>query len=53
MKYEVYHIIKKPVVTEESQIQTAKANQYTFRVDAKANKIQIKRLSKKCFLGFM
>ncbi len=51
MKYEVYHIIKKPVVTEESQIQTAKANQYTFRVDAKANKIQIKRAIEEMFSG--
>jgi large subunit ribosomal protein L23 len=34
-------IIKAPIVTEESQIQTGKANQYTFKVSPSANKKQI------------
>lgn len=37
-----HHIIKRPVITEESQIQLGKGNQYTFRVEAKANKAQIR-----------
>jgi len=36
------HIVDRPIITEESQIQTAKANQYTFRVNPKANKKQIR-----------
>lgn len=51
MSYEVYHIIKKPVITEESQIQTTKANQYTFQVSSKANKIQIKQAIEAMFPG--
>lgn len=51
MSYEVYHIIKKPIITEESQIQTAKANQYTFQVASSANKIQIKRAVEAMFPG--
>jgi large subunit ribosomal protein L23 len=42
MNLEPHHIIKSPVITEESQIQTRKGNQYTFRVNPKANKIQIR-----------
>ena len=42
MKLEPHQIIKTPIVTEESQIQTGKANQYTFRVAPKANKAQIR-----------
>lgn len=51
MNQEAYQIIKGPVITEESQIQTAKANQYTFRVDPKANKIQIKKAIEEMFPG--
>jgi len=37
-----HQIIIAPIISEESQIQTGKANQYTFRVHPKANKHQIK-----------
>lgn len=36
-----HEIIVKPIVSEESQIQVAKANQYTFQVNPRANKRQI------------
>ncbi len=51
MNREPYHIIKGPVITEESQIQIAKANQYTFRVDPRANKIEIKEAIEAMFPG--
>ena len=37
-----YHIIKAPVITEESTLQSDTRNQYTFKVDPKANKAQIR-----------
>jgi len=37
-----YYIIKRPIVTEESIIQRDTKNQYVFRVEAKANKHQIR-----------
>jgi large subunit ribosomal protein L23 len=37
-----YLIIKSPVLSEESSIQTAAHNKYTFKVDPDANKRQIK-----------
>lgn len=37
-----YQIVKRPVITEESQIQTMKGPQYTFSVAAGANKHQIR-----------
>jgi large subunit ribosomal protein L23 len=36
-----YKIIKRPVLTEKSTIQSSK-NKYTFEVDRRANKIEIK-----------
>lgn len=36
------NIIKKPLVTEKSSLQTEVANRYGFIVDLKANKYQIK-----------
>jgi large subunit ribosomal protein L23 len=38
----VYQILKRPVVTEKSTAQAEAANQYTFEVDPRANKMQIK-----------
>jgi large subunit ribosomal protein L23 len=38
----VYQILKRPVVTEKSTAQAEAANQYTFEVDSRANKMQIK-----------
>jgi len=36
-----YEVIKRPIITEKSNIATAD-NQYTFEVDRRANKIQIR-----------
>lgn len=38
----VYDVLKRPVVTEKSNAQADAAHQYTFEVDARANKIQVK-----------
>ncbi len=37
-----YEVLKRPVVTEKSTIQTDVGNRYTFAVDTRANKVQIK-----------
>jgi large subunit ribosomal protein L23 len=42
MKLEPHQIILSHIITEESQIQLRKANQYTFRVPPAANKVQIR-----------
>ena len=42
MKTDPFYIIKKPVITEESTIQTHAKNQYVFAVDPRANKSQIR-----------
>lgn len=39
----VYDIIKKPVVTEKSEVLRRMYNKYTFEVHPKANKIEIKK----------
>jgi large subunit ribosomal protein L23 len=38
----VYDILKRPIVTEKSNSQVGADNQYTFEVDRRANKIQVK-----------
>jgi large subunit ribosomal protein L23 len=38
----IYDILKRPVVTEKSNAQAEAVRQYTFEVDQRANKIQIK-----------
>ena len=38
-----YEIIKRPVVTEKTNIQKETSNQVTFEVDRRANRIEIKR----------
>ena len=38
----VYQILKRPVVTEKSNAQADAHNQYTFEVDRRANKMQVK-----------
>ncbi len=42
MSMDPYKIIDRPIITEEAQIQIAKANQYTFRVNPRATKGQIR-----------
>jgi large subunit ribosomal protein L23 len=37
----VYEVIKRPVMTEKSNIQADAHNRYTFEVDRRANKVQI------------
>jgi large subunit ribosomal protein L23 len=37
----VYEVIKRPVMTEKSNIQADAHNRYTFEVDPRANKVQI------------
>jgi hypothetical protein len=41
MNLQPHEIIVRPIVSEESQIQVVKANQYTFQVNPRANKRQI------------
>jgi len=36
-------IIKKPILTEKASLLTEKLNRYSFKVDHRANKIQIKQ----------
>jgi large subunit ribosomal protein L23 len=38
-----YEIIKRPLITEKTNIQKEVANQLTFEVDRRANRIEIKR----------
>ncbi|RME03188.1 MAG: 50S ribosomal protein L23 [Planctomycetota bacterium] len=50
MEIESYwRVIKKPIVTEKSSWMQEKLNQYTFLVDPRANKIQIKQAVEKIF----
>lgn len=38
----VYDVLRRPIVTEKSAAQVEAARQYTFEVDQRANKIQVK-----------
>lgn len=38
-----YNILKRPLITEKSTIQKEAANQLTFEVDRRANKVEIRR----------
>lgn len=44
-----YDIIKRPVVTEKTSIQKEEANQVTFEVDRKANRIEVRRAIERIF----
>ena len=44
-----YDIIIRPVVTEKTNIQKEAANQVTFEVDRKANRIEIRRAIERIF----
>ncbi|MBZ4683754.1 MAG: large subunit ribosomal protein [Fusobacteriaceae bacterium] len=39
----LYDVIKRPVITEKSELQRREKNVYTFIVDKKANKIEIRK----------
>ena len=42
-------IIKKPLITEKATVASEKFNRYTFEVDKKANKIEIKNAVEKMY----
>jgi large subunit ribosomal protein L23 len=44
-----YDIIKRPLITEKTSIQKEAANQLTFEVDRKANRVEIRRAIEKIF----
>jgi large subunit ribosomal protein L23 len=44
-----YEIIRRPLVTEKTSIQKEAANQLTFEVDRKANRIEIRRAIEQIF----
>ena len=44
-----YDIIRRPLVTEKTNIQKETANQVTFEVDRKANRIEIRRAIEQIF----
>jgi large subunit ribosomal protein L23 len=44
-----FDIIKRPLVTEKSNIQKETANQLTFEVDRRANRIEIRRAIEQIF----
>lgn len=44
-----YGIIKRPVISEKTNIQKESANQVTFEVDPRANRIEVKRAVQKIF----
>ena len=44
-----YDIIKRPLVTEKTNIQKEDSNQVTFEVDTRANRIEIKRAVEQIF----
>jgi large subunit ribosomal protein L23 len=46
---ELYHVIKRPLITEKSNRQKESQNQYAFEVDRKANKVEIKRAVEQLF----
>ena len=45
------HVIKTPVLTEESNLQTTAFNKYVFKVDPRANKKQIREAIEKHWTG--
>ena len=44
-----YDIIKRPLITEKTSIQKEAANQVSFEVDRRANRVEIKRTIEKIF----
>ena len=44
-----YDIIKKPVITEKSELLRRQYNKYTFEVNPKANKIEIRKAVEEIF----
>ena len=44
-----YDIIRRPIITEKTNIQKEQANQVTFEVDPRANRIEVQRAIEKIF----
>jgi large subunit ribosomal protein L23 len=44
-----HHVIKRPIVTEKTNIQKEKDNQVTFEVDQRANRVQIRKAIEEIF----
>jgi len=44
-----YEVLRRPVVTEKTSRQAAELNQYTFEVDLRANKVQVKEAVETAF----
>ena len=44
-----YEIIRRPLITEKTNIQKEAANQVTFEVDRKANRVEIRRAIERIF----
>jgi len=42
-------ILQKPILTEKASVLTEKSNRFTFRVDPRANKLQIKAAIEKMY----
>ena len=49
MKSELFHIVRRPMVTEKSTLLKEKRSQYVFKVDRTANKHTIREAIEKCF----
>ena len=49
MKFDPHHIIKGPVLTEESTLQIETRNKFAFKVDPRANKSEIRDAVEKMF----
>lgn len=45
----VYEVLKRPIITEKSMQQQEEANQYTFEIDPRANKRQVKEAVETAF----
>jgi len=46
---DAFTIVKQPIVTEKTTLTTERGNAYTFLVDMRANKIEIKQAIEKIF----
>ena len=45
----LYDVIRRPVVTEKTQVMTDEQNVYAFEVDKRANKVQIRQAVEEIF----
>lgn len=44
-----YNVVKKPIITEKTEILRREYNKYTFEVDKRANKIEIRKAVEEIF----